>query len=299
LKRSALCWAKASSYQGGRVKLVGMTITNALDQFFTADHEVSKCLEAWQDHIKIDKDAVVIEPSAGAGAFSKNIDCLAFDLKPQAEDIVQADFLNLDFIKYVKTNSEVHFIGNPPFGKTSDLALKFIRRMTSFDKTKSFALILPAIHSRENYKNKIDTHFHLVHQHYVKDFVEFGKPKKVNCVFQIWARQESERKLFDIRKKSSLVSFVNPDQECDFKIGSKYKPGFLFPADYTYAKENRGSFKLVKIHDETLHEFLSWCIINCPMLLKVDRKSFTAVPHICNYEVVDAVEEIYKYLVCD
>jgi len=276
-----------------------MTITNALDQFFTADHEASKCLEAWHNHIKIDKDAVVIEPSAGAGAFSKNIDCLAFDLEPRAEDIVKADFLKLDFEKYVNTNSKVHFIGNPPFGKTSDLALKFIRRMTSLDKTRSFALILPSIHSRENYKNKVDTHFHLVHQHYVQDFVEFGKPKKVNCVFQIWARQESERELFNMRKKSQLVSFVNPYNECDFKIGSKYKPGLLFPADYTYPKENRASFKLVKIHDETLREFLSWCIINSPMLIEVDRKAFTVIPHICNYEVIDAVEEIYKCLVCD
>ena len=95
-----------------------MTLTNTLDQFYTSDAEVDKCLEAWQSMVKVD-GSTIIEPSAGAGAFSNKISgCVAYDLEPKSEGIIQQDFLKLD----LKQWGDIHFIGNPPFGRGSNLA---------------------------------------------------------------------------------------------------------------------------------------------------------------------------------
>ena len=51
-----------------------------LDRFYTNDNLVDSLLK----EIDINKYELVIEPSAGGGAFSNKIpNCLAFDIKPQ------------------------------------------------------------------------------------------------------------------------------------------------------------------------------------------------------------------------
>eukprot|EP00966_Prymnesium_polylepis_P193055 4474311-Prymnesium_polylepis.1 len=163
----------------GEESKIYMSPTNLLDQFYTAPHEVEKCMVSWYETVEVNKNDVVIEPSAGAGAFSSQIeDCIAYDLEPRADAILKQDFLKLDFSQF--NERPIHFIGNPPFGKCSKLAFAFINKIMSYKDTVSFSLILPASHSRDIYKNKIDKHFHLIHEHSVKDFIEFGKKKQDN-----------------------------------------------------------------------------------------------------------------------
>ena len=54
-----------------------------------------------------------LEPSAGSGNFSNLINgCIAYDIKPTAENIIKADFLKLN-IPYKEGRL---IFGNPPFG---------------------------------------------------------------------------------------------------------------------------------------------------------------------------------------
>jgi hypothetical protein len=269
-----------------------MTITNMLDQFYTADHEVIKCLDAWASAVKIKDDDVVLEPSAGQGAFSNKIKgCIAYDLEPKGEGIIQQDFLTLDLTEYGDKN--IHFIGNPPFGKQSSLAFKFIKKMTSYKNTKSFALIIPVSHARPHYKNKINPYFHIIHEHYVNDFVELGKSKKVKCIFQIWIRKDERRELYNMNPKTNLVSIIpyTSSDEFDFKIGSKKCPGIVFNKDYTYDQESDGSFMRIKIHDDDIyHELCEW--VGEP-LFQVKREDFIAAPNITRAELINSLEEIY------
>lgn len=66
----------------------------------------------------------IIEPSAGNGSFSNQLNCVAYDIKPEDEKIIQADFLSLD-IEYKKGRL---FIGNPPFGASNSLSVKFYNK---------------------------------------------------------------------------------------------------------------------------------------------------------------------------
>ena len=48
--------------------------------------------------------------------------------------------------------SNLHFIGNPPFGRQSSLAKKFIKHICSCDKTKTIAFILPKSFKKDSLK---------------------------------------------------------------------------------------------------------------------------------------------------
>jgi hypothetical protein len=135
-----------------------MAAFNPLDQFYTAAHEVECCLSNWKDMVQVSAGGIVIEPSAGAGAFSNKIEkCIAYDLEPKAAGIIEQDFLKLDFSQFEKR--EIHFIGNPPFGRNSKLVFKFIKQIVSYKYTASFSLIMPVSHKGNFYKNKINSIF--------------------------------------------------------------------------------------------------------------------------------------------
>src|SRR5574344_2003660 len=94
-----------------------------LDKYYT-DEILAKSLIEKTFSI-LENITEVIEPSAGAGAFSNNIkNCIAYDIEPEQQNITKQDFLTLD-IKYKKGRL---IIGNPPFGQRNILALKFFKK---------------------------------------------------------------------------------------------------------------------------------------------------------------------------
>ena len=265
----------------------------SLDQFYTASHEVQKCMVSWYEKVRVNKNDIVIEPSAGAGAFSSQIEnCIAYDLDPKADLILKQDFLELDFSQF--NQRPIHFIGNPPFGKCSKLVFAFIRKMVSYNHTVSFSLIIPSSHSRDFYKNRINKHFHLIHEHSVKDFVEFGKKKKVNCVFQIWEKRTQQRQLVNLNPKSFLISFTTNPEKCDFKIGSKKHPGTILTKNYTYKQENSSSFIMIVVHDKSVYNHLQNNVGQ--RLILVDPSQFVASPNITKGEVIRATYNLWVAL---
>ena len=65
---------------------------------------------------------------------------------------MKQDFLELD-IKLYKDVKNVHTIGNPPFGRQSTLAKKFIKKCAVFSDSISF--ILPKSFRKGSYHRKI------------------------------------------------------------------------------------------------------------------------------------------------
>ena len=75
--------------------------------------------------LKDENISEIIEPSAGNGVFSKKINnCIAYDIEPEDNSIIQQNFLYLD-IPYKQGRL---FIGNPPFGKGNYLSVKFFKK---------------------------------------------------------------------------------------------------------------------------------------------------------------------------
>ena len=115
-----------------------------LNKFYTSTKLAKKLI----NRINIDKYDLIIEPSAGDGAFSKQINnILAFDLFPESADIVQQDWFTLDKEQFKKYKN-ILVIGNPPYGKNGSLALKFIKE-SSFANTIAF--ILPKSFMKESF----------------------------------------------------------------------------------------------------------------------------------------------------
>lgn len=80
-----------------------------LNKFYTSTKLAKKLI----NRINIDKYDLIIEPSAGDGAFSKQINnILAFDLFPESADIVQQDWFILDKEQF-KHYKNILVIGNP------------------------------------------------------------------------------------------------------------------------------------------------------------------------------------------
>ena len=167
---------------------------NTIDKYYTKDSVVELCMDLIKQHIKIDRDDLFIEPSAGNGSFIKSIQSLTnnykfYDLEPEHNEIEKQDYLQYKHIDDNKT----HVVGNPPFGRQSSLAIKFIKKSCEFCHTLSF--ILPKSFKKDSLKKTFPLHFHLIcevdlpEKSFLVDEVEHDVP----CVFQIWVKKDTER----------------------------------------------------------------------------------------------------------
>tara|TARA_Y100000389_G_scaffold51096_1_gene46821 strand:+ start:725 stop:1660 length:936 start_codon:yes stop_codon:yes gene_type:complete len=171
-----------------------------LSKFYTKYNSVKMCIELLKKTINIDNDDLIIEPSAGNGAFISEIKKLNgkklfYDISPEHNEIIKQDYLTLDEQKILDTKPRcIHLIGNPPFGDYSKLARKFIKKSCLFADTISF--ILPSAFSKPSFLNgqTFNKYFHLEKNINLNDcFTVNGEDHKVNCVFQIWIKKNTER----------------------------------------------------------------------------------------------------------
>jgi len=85
-----------------------------LDKYYTPLETAKYCINKAYEIIGIENITEIIEPSAGAGAFSLQIpNCIAYDIKPDHDSIIEQHYLKLE-MEYKKGRL---IIGNPPFGK--------------------------------------------------------------------------------------------------------------------------------------------------------------------------------------
>lgn len=194
---------------------------NTIDKYYTAGHVVLECINKIKECINIDKEHdLCIEPSAGNGAFIPAIksitsNTLFYDLEPENEQIIKQDYLKLDINSIDKTKyKKIHIIGNPPFGRQSSLAIKFIKLSATYADTISF--ILPKSFKKNSMKRHFPLEFHLLHERDIADnaFLINGEIYNVPCVFQIWEKKNTKR-LVPIKLEPTTYIFVkktdNPD----------------------------------------------------------------------------------------
>jgi len=196
------------------------------DKFYTNPSVVKICMEYIRSTIFIQKEDIIIEPSAGNGAFMSEIEELSnhnffYDIEPDHPKIFQTDFLevDLDVLREFVDGENVrkmHFIGNPPFGRQSCMAFLFIKKCVKYADTISF--ILPKSFKKESMQRHFPENFHLVFEADLLEnaFLINGKVHDVPCVFQIWEKKTTERNMsakiepagFVFQKK---LEFPTPD----------------------------------------------------------------------------------------
>jgi predicted RNA methylase len=164
------------------------------DKYYTHPQIVNLCMQEIKTHLNISKEDQIIEPSAGNGVFINSIKQLSnnhhfYDIEPDHPEIIQQDFLLFRPV----SNQTIHIIGNPPFGRQSSTAIKFIKKSAEFAKTISF--ILPKSFKKESMQKSFPIHFHLLHESDLpeKSFLVNGLEYDVPCIFQIWEKREDPR----------------------------------------------------------------------------------------------------------
>jgi len=177
---------------------------DTVDKFYTKDIVVQLCIQNIQQYITIDYDNdIIIEPSAGNGAFIPALQkltthCLFYDILPEHTSIIKQDYLLLDHsqLPIPDLHSKYHIIGNPPFGRQSSLAIKFIKHSTEFCDSISF--ILPKSFKKNSMQKHFPLNFHLIYQIDLANnsfLINNSLEKDVPCVFQIWQKKTYDREI--------------------------------------------------------------------------------------------------------
>ena len=195
---------------------------NTLDKYYTKSTVVKQCIKMIKKHIEISNDDLIIEPSAGNGAFIKKIKTLSnnykfYDLEPEHDEIIKQDFFDFDYTTLKNKYNNIHIIGNPPFGRQSSLAIKFIKKCCLFSNTISF--ILPKSFKKNSMKKYFDNHYHLIFEMdlFENSFLVNEVESDVPCIFQIWKYKEEIR--IKIEKQIPLhFKFVKKEDEPDISF---------------------------------------------------------------------------------
>ena len=187
---------------------------NTIDKYYTKESVVDNCIRYVKEHIEINEDDLIIEPSAGNGSFIDGIKSLSknyrfFDISPENDEIVEQDFL-----EYIWEKKTTHVIGNPPFGRQSSTAIQFIKKASLFAKSISF--ILPKSFKKDRMKKSFPLCFHLVFEIDLPEnsFLVDGIEYNVETVFQIWEKRDRNRAIVE-SVEPNCYEFVrkmeNPD----------------------------------------------------------------------------------------
>ena len=202
----------------GKKQIKGLQ-RNTIDKYYTKTTAVELCMDYIKTNIIINKNDLCIEPSAGNGSFISGIKqifnhYIFYDLEPEQSEIIQQDYLTGNYNKLIQTYNNIHIIGNPPFGRQSSLAIKFIKKSCEFCNSISF--ILPKSFKKDSLQKTFPSNFHLIFQTDLpeKSFLVDGIEHDVPCVFQIWEKKSFERNII-IKLEPSNFIFVekknNPD----------------------------------------------------------------------------------------
>jgi predicted RNA methylase len=196
---------------------------NTIDKYYTAPNITELCVQHINNNISINKETdVVIEPSAGNGAFIPAImtlsnNCIFYDLEPEHNNITRKDYLLWNHDEIAGRFKKIHVVGNPPFGRQSSMAIKFIKKSCVFCDSVSF--ILPKSFKKDSLKKTFPPHFHLIFEYDLpyNSFLVNGKHHDVPCVFQIWEKKQYNRERIEKCIPVNFM-FVKKDEQPDISF---------------------------------------------------------------------------------
>ena len=166
----------------------------ALDKFYTKQTIVKKLIKK----IDFNNFDLIVEPSAGNGAFLNEIDhkqIIALDIFPENKNIIKQDWFDFTIPQNYK---KVLIIGNPPFGINNELSSRFLKHGFSFDNVSSIAFILPNVYKKHTNQKIIPKEYKIT------DIIDIGRnaftldgnPYHVPCAFFIFASIKTRDKQF-------------------------------------------------------------------------------------------------------
>lgn len=197
---------------------------NTIDKYYTKPEVVTLCFAEIKNHIQISPaEDIIIEPAAGGGAFIAAIKEICYnykfyDIAPEHPKIAEHDYLAGEYGHFKEQYGRVHVVGNPPFGRQSSTAAKFIKKSAAFADTISF--ILPRSFRKESLRRNFPPQFHLVRECDLpaNSFLVDGTEYDVPCVFQIWERRAEPRAAAAAAAEPRGFIFVKKEENPDISF---------------------------------------------------------------------------------
>ena len=195
---------------------------NTIDKYYTQNGVVDMCIYHIKQTIDINPNDLIIEPSAGNGSFIANIKALCnnykfYDIQPEHPEIMQQDYLLLNYKEMINNFTNIHIIGNPPFGRQSSLSIKFIKKSCEF--CNSICFILPKSFKKDSLKRVFPFNFHLIFELDIPDksFLVNDQEHDVPCIFQIWEKRSYNRPLLHKLLPTQFM-FVKKTENPDISV---------------------------------------------------------------------------------
>jgi hypothetical protein len=258
-----------------------------LDKYYTKPEVARQCHTLLAPFL--DADTMLIEPSAGAGAFidTADRDIIGIDVDPDGAGIISRDFLALN----ARPGQNIAFIGNPPFGHRSKLAKAFVNRCLEIGHTVGLVLIDTA--DQWTFQRSIDPTARLVLTKRLPSTFDFlDGEASYPSVFQIWTKCGKHR---DLRMKSRP-----PQHHPDFDM-TMVRPIDRMPAHWDFAVNrfnDRNRFKMIFDESELVenHRYIFFRASSNAVRKRLMAIDYLAIgqryvrPCMCKHQIVAAYE---------
>lgn len=222
------------------------------DQFYTKDHIAKECYDTLLNFLKTkmkNENFLFLEPSVGKGAFYNLLPInnrIGIDIDPKVQD---KDVFKLNFFDFELNSSEIGnrdliVIGNPPFGKQCNLAIKFFNKC-DYLNAKIIAFIIPRTFKRTSVQNSISLNYNLKMNKDLPTKNCFEPTLSVKCCFQIWERNIIPRTKIPLITTSPDFEFVKYGKLDEFNQPTPPEP-ILFDFAMKAFGSNCGQLELNK-----------------------------------------------------
>lgn len=148
-----------------------------LDKYYTPPELAKRLIETTLKVLSEDTISDIIEPSAGNGSFSNQIECTAYDIEPENPNVQKADFLQLN-IPYKQGRL---CISNPPFGYSNNLSIKFYKKCCEIGDYVAFIQPISQLNNNSQLYE-----FDLIYSEDLGTASYSGR--KLHCCFNIYKR---------------------------------------------------------------------------------------------------------------
>ena len=228
----------------------GLSRNSNKEQFYTNNNIAKSCIASIVDKFPETKKYRWIEPSAGNGSFYYNVpencEVLGIDIDPKSPDIKKNDFLTWDI---PSSDKNTIIFGNPPFGRQSTTAKKFIKKACL--NSDIIAFILPKSFMKPSMNNVFNEYYQCKHQVLLEknSFILNKKMFDVPCIFQIWVKSDVCRKPH-VKHIEDGFKYVKPNDNFDIafrRVGGKAGQCFI-EKENNYNSQSHHFIKLDNKH---------------------------------------------------
>lgn len=274
-----------------------------LDKFYTK-HDVARNVVDKMISL-IGDNWLFIEPSAGSGVFLDALPgTIGFDIAPtdSKHKIFKNDFLSGDYSQFLSNKEKKMkkvFVGNPPFGKKSRLAIQFVNK--ALETGEYVCFIIPVQFRKWSVQSKINKEAKLILDMDLdsNSFEFLGEDYSVRCCFQIWTKNETE--FPDIRMKHAPETTHADFDMWQFNRTTEAEKYFDY--DWDFAVPRQGfldyTFKAFKKEDcNRKHQWIFFKAKNKKILKRLLDIDFQKLSHlntgIPGFGKADVVKEYNK-----